>query len=78
MANITVSIPEDLRKKMRKLDEVNWSAVSRKAIEEKIWKEEMLRKLEEEKEDIEWAVKLGREAKKGRAEKLKKISYKLS
>lgn len=32
--NVTISIPEELNKKMDQLEEVNWSAVARKAIEE--------------------------------------------
>ena len=36
-----------------------------------LWKEEMLKKLKEEKELIDWSVKLGRKAKKGRFKELK-------
>lgn len=34
MANITLAIPEELKKELRKHDEVNWSAVIRKALQE--------------------------------------------
>ena len=35
MASLTLSIPEDLREKMRKFPEINWSEVARQAIVEK-------------------------------------------
>ena len=34
MVNVTVTIPEELRNKLKKHDEVNWSAVIRKALQE--------------------------------------------
>ena len=78
MATITLSIPEDLRKKMRKFNEINWSAVSRNAIEKKIAEQELLNNIimQEEKE-LEWTVELGRNAKKGRAEKLREEGFDL-
>ena len=45
MGTVSVSIPEDLREQMVKLDEVNWSAVARGAFEEKIRQIEFLRKI---------------------------------
>ena len=36
MTTVSVSIPEALRKKMAKLDEVNWSAVARNSFEQKV------------------------------------------
>ena len=36
MPNMTLSIPEDLHKKMRKHSEIRWSEVARKSIAEKI------------------------------------------
>lgn len=41
MASITVRIPEELRKKMGQLKDVNWSGVIRAAIEEEIRKARM-------------------------------------
>lgn len=38
MANVTISMPEDLREEMRRHDEVNWSAVMRKAVQEHLRK----------------------------------------
>lgn len=36
MANMTLSIPEDLHKRMQKHSEFKWSEVARRAFEEKI------------------------------------------
>ena len=36
MANITLSVPENIHKKMKHFSEVKWSEVARKAIIEKI------------------------------------------
>ena len=38
MANITLTIPEDLRSELQKHKEVNWSAVMRKAMSEHLRK----------------------------------------
>ncbi len=38
MVNITVAIPEDLQNELRKHDEVNWSGVIRKALQEHLRK----------------------------------------
>jgi len=35
MTNLTLSIPDDLKAKMRHFPEINWSAVARQAIAEK-------------------------------------------
>lgn len=45
MANITLSIPEDLHQKMKKFSEIKWSEVARKAIQRKVQDLEMLDKL---------------------------------
>ncbi len=76
MVSITLSVPEDVKKNMKKFPEMNWSGFIRKAIIEKTkdlsWKEEMLKNLEKEKEITDWSVKLQRTARKGRVEELKK------
>jgi post-segregation antitoxin (ccd killing protein) len=38
MANLTLTIPEDLKKEIQKHKEVNWSAVTRKAMQEHLRK----------------------------------------
>ena len=42
---MSVSIPDDLKERLAKLDEINWSAVARKAFEEKIKQVEFLQKI---------------------------------
>ncbi|MFH1440293.1 MAG: hypothetical protein ABIG89_07010 [Candidatus Woesearchaeota archaeon] len=76
MVSITLSVPPEVKNKMNEFDEINWSGFVRKCINEKIkklaWKEEMLKKVSEQKEMIDWSVKLQRKARKGRYEELKK------
>ncbi|MBS3159243.1 hypothetical protein J4436_00475 [Candidatus Woesearchaeota archaeon] len=68
MVSITLSVPEDVHDLMKKFPEVNWSGLVRTCITEKAKtleiKEEMLKKLGEEKEFNDWAVKLVREGRK--------------
>lgn len=45
MGTISVSIPDDLRERMVAMEEVNWSAVARKAFEEKVKEVEFLKKI---------------------------------
>ena len=45
MANITLSVPEKLHKKIKKHPEVKWSEVARQAIAEYIEKLELINKL---------------------------------
>jgi hypothetical protein len=74
MVSITLSVPEDIKKRMDKYPEINWSGFVRSSIEAKLdkltWKEEMLKKLVGEEEFDEWAVDLGRKIKKDAAAKL--------
>ena len=76
MVSVTLSIPKETKERMKHFPEVNWSGFVRVSIEQKVkqlsWKEEMLEKLKQEKEFTEWAVKLGRKAKKGRFKELKR------
>lgn len=76
MVSMTISVNEEIRQIMKKFPEINWSGFVGKAIEQKVhelqWREEMLRKLEGEREADEWAVNLARGARKGRFEKLRK------
>ncbi len=76
MASITLSVPEETRKAMKRFPEMNWSGFIRKKIEQKAseleWKEEMLEKLKAEENIIESEVELGREINEGIARRLKK------
>ena len=78
MATITLSIPNDIRERMRQFPEINWSGLVRKTIEEQVkhllWKNEMLKKLKQEDESgfTEWTVEMGRKVNAGIAQRLKK------
>ena len=41
MANVTITVPEELKREMNKRKKTNWSWVARKAFEEAIRQEEM-------------------------------------
>jgi hypothetical protein len=41
MANVTITVPEELKREMKKRTRTNWSWVARKAFEEAIRQEEM-------------------------------------
>ncbi len=78
MVSITLSIPEEVRDKMRQFPEINWSAFIRKLLEEKVksllLKEEILAKLKEEDETgfTNWTLELGRKVKEDGVKRLKK------
>ncbi len=61
MANVTVSVPEELKKKMERTGDVNWSQVARQAFGEAVSKREMLEavqdinKLREETKTPGWS-----------------------
>jgi hypothetical protein len=57
--NMTITIPEDLREKIKDTKDINWSEVARKAFEEEIWRMEREKAAEEmdklrEESKIEW------------------------
>lgn len=78
MVSITLSIPEEIRKKMKQFPEINWSALVRKLLEEKIkqlsLKQELLAKLKEEKESgfTDWTLDAGRRLKEDEVKKLRR------
>jgi hypothetical protein len=41
MANVTITVPEELKREMKKRKKTNWSLVARRAFEEAIRQEEM-------------------------------------
>lgn len=43
LANVTVSVPEELKKRMEHMKAVNWSEVARQAFEETVRREKMMR-----------------------------------
>ena len=70
MVNITLSIPSELKHKMDSFGEINWSAVAREAINEKISDLEFIKKFKSKsiltEED---ALRLGRELNKNLAKR---------
>lgn len=79
MANITLSFPEELKQKMELFPEVNWSAFMRKYLESKInrliWKEQMLKQLDVEKDFDEESIEVGNKIKEDVWKKLKKEGW---
>ncbi|MGD6808125.1 MAG: hypothetical protein ACQCN3_00340 [Candidatus Bathyarchaeia archaeon] len=59
MSNITIRIPEDLKKRMEQCKAINWSEIARKAFEDATRKEEIqcaaesIKKMRNESE-LEW------------------------
>lgn len=79
MVNITLSIPEELKKIMGEFPEINWSGLVRLSITEKIkqliWKKNMLQQLESEKEFDEIALEIGGKIKEGMWKRYKKKGW---
>ncbi|MBS3076730.1 hypothetical protein J4233_00495 [Candidatus Pacearchaeota archaeon] len=73
MVNITLSIPEELKKEMEMFPEINWSVLFREAIKKRIM---LLKKIKEFTKDSELteedAIRIGREINKEAAKKYKK------
>ena len=62
MANITLSIPDELKEEMSKFPEINWSEIARTSIKQKLADLKFLRAFTSESEIThEEAEKLGRE-----------------
>lgn len=76
MVSVTLSIPEEVKHKMEKFSEVNWSGFVRKSIEGKVKEltrfEELKKELEAEQDFVDWSVKLQRASRSGRLDALKK------
>ena len=45
MATLSVSVSDDMKEKMERMEEINWSAVARKAFEEKLEQVEFMRNI---------------------------------
>ena len=63
---MTLSIPEDLHKKMKKFNEIRWSEIARKAIEKRINDLEVMEKIvskskltEKDAKEISDKIKMG-------------------
>lgn len=76
MVSITLSVPEDLKKKMDQFPEINWSGLIRKVLNEKIGllvlKEQMMLGLQAESDFTDWSVTMGRKLKTARFDELKR------
>jgi len=73
MANLTLSIPEEVKRKMEKFKEINWSEIARAAIKKRvILLEEMNELLKHSELTEEDTIKLGKTINKKVAKKLLK------
>ncbi|HNW05821.1 MAG TPA: hypothetical protein PK655_03610 [archaeon] len=73
MVSVTLAVSKEIKEKMKKYDEINWSSFIRKAIADKVKKLEAIDQLlEKESEISDWAVNLQKKSRKDRAEQLKK------
>ena len=79
MVSITLSVPEEVREKMKRFPEINWSGFVRVSIESEVkrlsWKEEMLKKLEDEKKFDAIALEIGDKVKDGMWKRYKKDGW---
>lgn len=74
MVSVTLSVPEDLKKKMDAFPEMNWSEVARNAIREKVVKLEFMKHFTSESEMTEEdAIRLGRELNKRLAKRYREL-----
>lgn len=72
MVNITLAIPEDVKKEMENFPEINWSEIARAAIKKRITLLQEIRKITKDSELNEKdVIELGKSLKKGRFKKLK-------
>jgi hypothetical protein len=72
MVNITLSIPGELKEKMDSFPEINWSAIARSAIDERVKDLVILKKFKSESNLTEKdAIKLGRELNKNLSKRWK-------
>ena len=73
MVSLTLSIPEDLKREMEKLPEINWSVIAREAIRQRIM---ILKRIKEFSKDSELteedAVRIGRKINEGLAKRYNK------
>ena len=74
MGTLSVSVPEELRTRMARIDEVNWSAVARKAFEEKVAEIDILQKIASKSKLSEKdALDIGRKINESMAKKFREL-----
>ena len=77
MANITVSVPDELKKKMDTFTIINWSAVAREAIEKRVGFLEHIKAFTKDSEFREEdAVRLGRKVSETASRRLRELAKK--
>lgn len=70
MANMTLAIPDELHKKMKRLSEIRWSEIARQAIEQRINDLETIEKIvKKSKLTKRDAEKIAEKIKKGIAKR---------
>ena len=74
MPNLTLSIPEDLKKKMEEFPEINWSEVARQAIKVRASQLAVLKAVASKSKLTEKdALELGRKINKGLAKRYREM-----
>ena len=74
MTTMTLAVPSELKNKMEKFPEMNWSEVARQAFMQRIKDLEFLRKFKSDSTLTEKdALRLGRELNKNLAKRYKKV-----
>ena len=74
MTNLTLAVPDEIKKKMDSFPEMNWSEVARQAFLQKIEDMEILRKFKEKSRLTESDVlRLSKKVSKEASNKLRKI-----
>ncbi|MBS1263597.1 MAG: hypothetical protein MAG715_00780 [Methanonatronarchaeales archaeon] len=70
LVSVTLSVPEEMKEKMDRFPEINWSEVARQSIDEKLRDLQFLEEFKERSELSERdAVELGREVNEALAER---------
>jgi predicted transcriptional regulator len=73
MPTLTLAVPEDLKKKMDELPEMNWSEIARKAISEKVQEYTLFKSIVKKSKLTEQdAIRMGREVNKALHERYRK------
>ncbi len=75
MATVSVAVPDELKKKMLEWDDTNWSAVARKAFEQRIKDIEFMKYIVNKSKLTEADAKeLGDKIKRGMAKRFREMS----
>jgi len=76
MVSITLSVSPEVRRMMKEYPEINWSGYIKNMINQKVtelsWRDSMLKKLKQEQEFDDWAVRIQKSSRTGRLAQLKR------